>query len=81
MRTLREIAVEIATDWHVINNGAARDALECMQRMGEITERYGADPNGYSVVGTFLSHSTGWHGKRAQRVKKELRAMCEHPRP
>lgn len=81
MRTVREIAVEILADWTVINNTGARDALECMRKMGAITERFGADPNGYSVVGTFLGNSIGWRGPVARRVKKELRQMCGHPRP
>ncbi|MCK9516227.1 MAG: hypothetical protein M0Q87_09335 [Ottowia sp.] len=81
MRTLREIAREIRADWHVINNGGAREALECMEKMGNITDRFGADPNGYSVVGAFLGNSIGWRGETARRIKKELRAMCGHPRP
>ena len=81
MRTLREIAVEIRADWRVINNAAAKDALECMDCMELITERFVADPTGYSVVSTFLTHSIGWRGGTARRIKKELRAMCGHPRP
>lgn len=75
MRTLSEIAREISRDWRVINNSAARDALECMARMGHIEDRFGADPNGYSVVGTFLSNCVGWRGETARRVKDELRKM------
>lgn len=81
MRTLREIALEITSDWRVIRNGGARDALECIKKMGKITEPFGADPNGYSVVGTFLISSIGWRGEVARRVKKELRQMFKHPRP
>ena len=81
MRTLREIAVEIFADWTVINNAGALDALECMRKMGVVTERFGADPNGYAVVGAFLSNSSGWRGSVARRIKKELRQMCGQPRP
>lgn len=81
MRTLGEIANEVRIDWRVINNAAARDALECMATMGQITEFFGTDPNGYAVVGTFLAHSQGWHGEVARRIKKELRIMCGHPKP
>ena len=81
MRTLREIAAEIQADWTVINNAGASDALECMKKMGAITEPFGADPNGYSVVGAFFGNSIGWRGPVARRVKKELRQMCGHPRP
>lgn len=81
MRTLGEVSLEILSDWKVINNGGAREALKCMKKMGMVTERFGADPNGYSVIGTFLAHSVGWRGDVARRVKKELREMCGHPRP
>jgi len=81
MRTLREIALEIASDWKVIGNAGAREAVQCMKEMGRVTERFGADPNGYSVIGTFLINSVGWRGEVARRVKKELRTMCKHPRP
>jgi hypothetical protein len=52
-----------------------------MDDMGQITEPYFADPNGYPVVGSFLAHSVGWRGETARRIKKELRNMCGHPRP
>lgn len=81
MRMLSEIAAEIQADWTVINNAGARDALECMKKMGEITDRFGADPNGYSVVGAFLGNAVGWRGSVARRVRKELKQMVGHPRP
>lgn len=81
MRMLSEIAAEIQADWTVINNAGAREALECMKKMGEITDRFGADPNGYSVVGAFLGNAVGWRGPVARRVKKELKQMVGHPRP
>lgn len=81
MRTLREIADEIFADWTVIHNAGALDAVECMRKMGAVNERFGADPNGYSVVGAFLGNSIGWRGPVARRIKKELRQMCGHPRP
>jgi len=81
MRTLREIALEITSDWKKINNAGAVEALKHMKQMGLVTQPYGADPNGYSVIGSFLAHSIGWRGDAARRVKKELREMCGHPRP
>jgi hypothetical protein len=77
-RPLREIAGEIEADWPVINNQAARKALDYMKTMGLIDAPFGADPDGYAVVGSFLLHAVGWKG---HRVKKELREMCGHPRP
>ncbi len=76
MRTLREIAVEIESNWHPINNFGAKTALNDMKQMGLIYAPYGADPSGYAVVGSFLSFAIGWRGEVARRVKKELRAMC-----
>jgi len=81
MRTLREIALEIASDWKGIKHAGARDALECMKEMEKITERFGTDPNGYSVISSFLSCSAGWRGEVARRVKRELREITGHPRP
>jgi hypothetical protein len=81
MRKLKEIAAEIQADWPVINNAGARDALDCMKQMGVVTDGFGADPNGYSVVGAFLGNAIGWRGEVARRIKKELRQMCGHPRP
>lgn len=81
MRTLREIALEIASDWKVINHAGARDALECMKEMGDVTDRFFAESSGYSAITAFLAGAHGWRGEVAQRVKKELRVMCGHPRP
>jgi hypothetical protein len=75
-RLLNQIAAEIESDWPIINNQAARHALDCMKRMGSIDAPFGASPNGYEVVGSFLTHAIGWRGKVARRVKKELREMC-----
>jgi hypothetical protein len=80
-RPLRDIANEIQRDWPVINNQAAKQALDHMKTMGSIEDPFHLDPNGYSVVGAFLEHSRGWRGKVADRVRSELRVMCGHPRP
>jgi hypothetical protein len=80
-RPLNEIAAEIETDWRVINNQAARHALDYMKMIGSVDAPFGASPNGYEVVGSFLAHAIGWKGDVARRVKKELREMCGHPKP
>jgi hypothetical protein len=80
-RTLREIAGDIEDDWLNINNGGARNALDCMKTMGAIEAPYFYDRNGYAVVVSFLGNAHGWRGPVARRVKKELRTMCGHPRP
>lgn len=81
MRKLSEIATEVILDWSIINNSAARDALNCMKTMGTITDRFAADPNGYSVVAVFLGNAIGWRGEKARAIKLELRQMSKHPRP
>ena len=48
-RTLREIAGEIEADWRVINNQAARKALDYMKTMGAIEAPFAVDPDGYAV--------------------------------
>jgi hypothetical protein len=80
-RALRDVAADIERHWPNIKNGAARQALEHMKRMGSIDDPFHLDSSGHGVVGTFLVHSIGWRGPDAQRVKKELRSMCDHPRP
>jgi hypothetical protein len=83
MRSLCEIAAEVEADpnWRTVSNQAAKQAIGHMKTMGSIKEPFAADPGGYSVVGSFLEHTRGWQGATAQRVKKELRTMCGHPRP
>jgi hypothetical protein len=80
-RPLREIAAEIEGDWKVINNQAARKALDLMKSMGSITAPFYLDDHGFGVVGSFIEHSRGWRGDVARRVKKELRTMCGHLKP
>jgi hypothetical protein len=81
MRKLKDIAGEIEADWPRINNHGARIALDAMKTLGDITDPYYFDPNGYGIVASFLTHAQGWHGPVARRVKRELRVMCGHPRP
>jgi hypothetical protein len=70
-RTLQDIACETESDWPVIRNQAARQALDHMKSMGQIEAPFYLDPNGYAVVGAFLEHARAWKGTVAQRTKKE----------
>jgi len=79
--TSTKFAAEIEGDWRKIKNQGARDALECMKKIASVSDPFGASPNGYEVVGGFLTHAIGWKGNVARRVKRELREMCGHPRP
>lgn len=76
MRSLREISLEIKNNWIVINNLAARKAVEDMSQIEDVSKPYGTDPSGYGVIGSFLTHASGWKGEVAKRIKEELRAMC-----
>lgn len=83
MRPLNTIAAEIENDagWRLVSNSGAHSMLGHMKGMGLITDPFHHDPDGYGVVGSFLSNSIGWKGPGARRIKKELRVMCGHPRP
>jgi len=73
MRTLHEIAVEIARDWKTVNY-AAKPYLEAMSTLDSVTDDYGAD-SGKSIVLYFLSNAAQWRGEVAKRIKAELKAM------
>ena len=75
MRKLRDISKEIEKDWKNITNFADKEALKCMKEMDFVTDEFKRDPNGYAVIGSFLSNSKGWKGKIATRNKNELRDM------
>lgn len=74
-RSLREIGIEIRTDWRKVNYAAA-PYLDAMATLDKITDSYGQD-SAKSIVLYFLSNATGWRGETAQRVKAELKAMVK----
>jgi hypothetical protein len=73
LRSLRDIAAEIRSDWRNVNY-AAEPYLAAMSTLDGISDSYGMD-SGKSIVLYFLSNATTWRGDVARRVKAELRAM------
>jgi hypothetical protein len=73
IRSLREIAIEIDSDWTKVNF-AARPYLDAMKTLISIDDAYGAD-SARSVVLYFLSNASSWRGPVAREVKAELKAL------
>ena len=74
MRSLKEIAREITTDWEKVNF-AAVPYLDAMHSLDSIEDNYYAD-SAYSVVVYFLSNARSWRGDNAKRIKAELKSMA-----
>jgi hypothetical protein len=75
MRTLREIAKEIKSDW-VRPAYNAVPYLNAMAVMNSMDDNYFGD-DGRSIVLYFLSNASTWKGEVARRVKKELNQMVK----
>jgi len=73
MRTLREIAAEIYTDWKRPYFGAV-PYMKAMHQLESINDNYIAD-SGKTVVNYFLANAGTWRGDVARRIKKELKDM------
>lgn len=73
MRTIREIAREIRTDWEKISP-YANEYLKAMERLDSINDRFYFD-DGRSIVLYFLANAQGWRGDVAKRIKLELKSM------
>lgn len=73
MRSLREIAYEIQSDWKKVYFGAV-PYLDAMKSLNRIDDSYGYD-SGSSIVRYFLANASSWRGDVARRVKKELNDM------
>lgn len=74
MRTIREIAREIAQDWGQKMYFGAVPYVKAMYQMNSIDDNYGVE-SGKSIVRYFLSNATTWRGETARRVKAELKSM------
>lgn len=73
MRSIKEIASEIETDWGKVNF-AAQPYLDAMHSLDSVSDSYGLD-SGQSVVAYFLANAGTWRGDRARALKAELKAM------
>jgi len=74
-RNISVIAHEVLDDWNNVHF-TARPYLEAMFTMNSMDSNYGAD-SGASVVAYFLSNASSWRGKKARRIKAELRGMLK----
>lgn len=75
MRTLKEIASEIRSDWKKVYFGA-EPYLKAMATLNSVDDNYLFD-DGKTIVMYFLANATTWRGETARRVKKELNAMIK----
>ena len=73
MRTLREIANEVRTNWKNVSP-YAEQYLSAMATLNNVTDRYIFD-DGRDIVLRFLCNANGWRGEVARRVKAELKSM------
>ena len=73
MRSIREIAREVRSDWKKVYFGAV-PYLEAMFQLDKIDDPYMFE-DGRSIVVYFLSNANTWKGDTARRVKAELKAM------
>ena len=75
MRTLYEIAREIARDWQPVNF-AAKPYLQAMYSLSSLEDNYGLD-SGETIVRYFLCNAGQWRGETARRIKSELKSMLK----
>ena len=73
MRTLKEISIEISSDWKKPYFGAV-PYIEAMRDLHSINDNYYED-SGRSVVMYFLANAGTWRGDIARRVKSELKTL------
>jgi len=73
MRSIKDIASEIETDWTKVNF-AAQPYLDAMHSLDSVSDSFGLD-SGQSVVAYFLANAGSWRGDRARALKAELKAM------
>lgn len=86
MRTVREVASEIVSDW--IDQQRSRRGprpvyvvtawpyLEAMLQMTRPDEAYGME-DGEMVILYFLDNARPWRGERARALKAELQSMLK----
>jgi hypothetical protein len=75
MRTIKEIAQEIQSDWKNVNY-AARPYLEVMHKLNTIDDKFMND-YGSTIVVYFLSNAGSYRGETAKRIKNELKTILK----
>jgi hypothetical protein len=75
MRTIKEIAQDIQSDWKNVNYGA-KPYLEVMHRLNSINDKFMMD-DARSIVVYFLSNAGGYRGEKAKQIKNELKQLIK----
>lgn len=74
-RPLKDIALEIARDWHTMPV-TAQAYYRPLLSLNQITDNYILD-SGSSVVRYFLANAQGWRGEKAREIKTELKKILK----
>lgn len=74
-RTIREIALEIESEWKTPGFKATVYLKEMLRIDGP--KRYKSNHYYSAVIASFLVHATHWKGEAADRLKAELRARVD----
>lgn len=75
MRSISEIATEIAKDWKKPYFGAV-PYLRAMMCLGGVDDKYGFD-DARGIITYFLANASSWRGDTARRIKAELKSMIK----
>lgn len=75
MRTIKEIAQEIQSDWKNVNY-AAKPYLEVMHRLNKIDDKFMSE-DASTIVLYFLSNAGMYRGETATRIKNELKNLIK----
>ena len=75
MRTIKEIAQEIQSDWKNVSY-SAKPYLEVMHRLNTINDKFMMD-DASTIVLYFLSNAKGYRSETAKRIKNELKNLIK----
>jgi hypothetical protein len=74
-RPIYEIAYDIQDHWPKVWYGAV-PYLDAMYSLNDLSDWYYYD-TADTIVRYFLANAQTWHGKHANRIRKELRALLK----
>lgn len=75
MRTIKEIAQEIQSDWKNVSY-SAKPYLEVMHRLNTINDKFMSE-DASTIVLYFLSNAGMYRGETATRIKNELKKLIK----
>jgi hypothetical protein len=76
MRTIKEIAQDIQSDWKNVNYGA-KPYLEVMHRLNGVDDKFMMD-DARSILTYFLSNASSYRGGKAKEIKQEIKNLIKH---